>query len=315
MSHLYSWSDRPLNDTAGGSRGQLCVGVVYDDRWWETGAVFFSGGGKLLELFSHSDDDNLQWWGHYQADAPPAHAHVYFPTDVHMLCWGRMGGKNDGELTKETSDHPPLSLHRRWEAHQRPLLAGGVSPPGHLLPRLRSIALIVLLFIYFTIDFSVGADVALINSDWPVMVWWMEQSQWANTMQDKCDTLLCVCAVCASRCVFVCTRIFYGFTTPPCHVCMFLCAGVCVCVCARDEHVVPAGGKKKKKMARSRTMCHNYAQGVTARNSVEAIWGGVYRYEHTNRTPYWCQTPPPLTTFSPHPLWPVAPLSATSCVY
>lgn len=79
-------------------------------------------------------------------------------------------GENDGEPTKETSDHPPASLHRHWEAHQRPLLAGGVPPAGHLLPRLRSIALIVFLFIYFTIDFSVEADVALINSDWPVMV-------------------------------------------------------------------------------------------------------------------------------------------------
>lgn len=97
--------------------------------------------------------------------------HMYISLQTYTYCVeGEWVEKNDGELTKETSDHPPLSLHQRWEAHQRPLLAGGVSPPGHLLPRLRSIALIVFLFIYFTIDFSVGADVALINSDWPVMV-------------------------------------------------------------------------------------------------------------------------------------------------
>lgn len=36
----------------------------------------------------------------------------------------------------------------------------------HLLPLLHSVGAIVFLFIYFTIDFSVETDMALIHSDW-----------------------------------------------------------------------------------------------------------------------------------------------------
>lgn len=88
-------------------------------------------------------------------------------------------------------------------------------------------------------------------------------------MQDKCDTrCVCVCVLSArvGVCLFGCVlalAFFYGFATPPDHVRVFVY--VRVCACARDERVVPAGGKKNKKMARSRTMCHNYAQGVTAK--------------------------------------------------
>lgn len=88
-------------------------------------------------------------------------------------------------------------------------------------------------------------------------------------MQDKCDTrCVCVCVLSArvGVCLFGCVlalAFFYGFATPPDHVRVFVY--VRVCAPARDEHVVPAGGKKIKKMARSRTMCHNYAQGVTAK--------------------------------------------------
>lgn len=68
--------------------------------------------------------------------------------------------------------------------------------------------------------------------------------------------------MCLFGCVFA-LAFFYGFATPPDHVRVFVY--VRVCASARDEHVVPAGGKKIKKMARSRTMCHNYVQGVTAK--------------------------------------------------
>lgn len=55
------------------------------------------------------------------------------------------------------------------------------------------IDLIVFLFIYFTIDFSIEVWRGS-NPQWlAVMAWWMEQSQWANTMKRRARHA-CVCA-------------------------------------------------------------------------------------------------------------------------
>lgn len=134
-------------------------------------------------------------------------------------------------------------------------------------------------------------------------------------MQDKCDTrCVCVCVLSArvGVCLFGCVlalAFFYGFATPPDHVRVFVY--VRVCASARDEHVVPAGGKKIKKMARSRTMCHNYVQGVTAKAApkpFEAVFTDTnIQIEHhigVRSPPLPLSPPHSLTTFSPHPLWP-----------
>ena len=67
----------------------------------------------------------------------------------------------------------------------------------------------------------------------------------SNTMQDKCDTLVCVC-VCVSRCVFVFRCVpAYRFTTPSDHVCMFMC--VCVCVHVMSMWYLPEEKNGKKQ--------------------------------------------------------------------
>lgn len=275
---------------------------------------------------------------------PCQHTYKHISVQSYTYCSWR-NGENDEELTKETSDHPPLSLHRGWEAHQRPLLTGIVTSSGHLLPPLHSIGLIVFLFIYFTIDFSVEADMALIHSDW--LSWcdgWnkaSKQTQCKTSVTRLCVSVWVIACVCLFRCasVFVCVFALASLskyvceqicnTVWPCvYVCVYLCTYVCVrvCVCAYTWRA--CGGCWRKK-ARGRTMCHNYALGVTVKTALkpdEVVFTNMNRQiEHHIGVRY-----PPLSLYLTHtqtqrhthvhtPLSPslvaALPLSVTSCVY
>lgn len=127
-----------------------------------------------------------------------------------------------------------LSPSTEWEAHQRPLPAGGATPAGHLLPPLDSNTLIVSSFIHFTTEFPVEADVALINSDW------LSRCDGRNkaSKQTQCKTSVTLLCVCESQCVCVCVCPFclclhlhlyqsvpvYRFATPSVR-----CVRLCVC--------------------------------------------------------------------------------------
>lgn len=145
----------------------------------------------------------------------PLHCqHTYKPTvflcnHTHIVVEGV--GRLMGELTKETSHHPPsLSPSTGLEAHQRPLLPGVVTTEGHLLPAHHSIGLIVLLFIYFTIDLSAEADMALIHSDW--LSWCDGWSKASKQTQCKTSvTCVCVCA-CVSVKLCLCTDLQHCLT-------------------------------------------------------------------------------------------------------
>lgn len=98
-------------------------------------------------------------------------------------------------------------------------------------------------------------------------------------MQDKCDTLVCVSLVCLSHCLcvclFSCASVFvylFALAFISKSVCVQIChtnrpcVGLCVCVCV---YTWWACGTCWRKMARSRTMCHNYAQGVTVKTALK----------------------------------------------
>lgn len=110
---------------------------------------------------------------------------------------------------------------------------------------------------------------ALINSDW---LSWCDGWNKA-TEQTQCKTS--VTHLCLSHCVCAC---FFN----PASVFVYLialkvclhpdlphhpseCVYMGVCVFTHDEHVVPA----EEKAARSRTMCHNYVQGVTVKTALK----------------------------------------------
>lgn len=91
------------------------------------------------------------------------------------------------------------------------------------------------------------------------MVWWMEQSQQANTMRDKCDTLVCVCVSHrACVCLFSWVSVFVSAlalcSLPKC-VCTQICMYVCVTRCAC--------GRCWEKMARDAGRCVTIALCVS----------------------------------------------------
>lgn len=126
-----------------------------------------------------------------------------------------------------------LSPSTEWEAHQRPLPAGGATPAGHLLPPLDSNTLIVSSFIHFTTEFPVEADVALINSDW------LSQCDGRNkaSKQTQCKTSVTLLCVCESQCVCVSMSVLFVFALASlskcacvqiCHTVSPLCTFVCL---------------------------------------------------------------------------------------
>lgn len=143
-------------------------------------------------------------------------------------------------------------------------------------------------------------------------------------MQDKCDALVCVCVShCACACLFRCASVFVCkfalaflskcFCVQICHTtrpCVYVCVYLCVCVFMRthDEHVVPAEEKWQ-----CRTMCHNYALGVTVKTALkpeEVVFTSInIQIEHHIGVSY----PPLSLSLSPSPVA-VLPMSVTSCV-
>lgn len=165
----------------------------------------------------------------------------------------RRNGENDGEVTKETSDHPPLpplagklSSSLCWQESSHQPGATCCRPSTQLL-------LIVFLFIYFTIDFSVEADMALIHSDW--LSWcdgWNKASKQTQCKTSVTCSCVCLCeslrvclfvCMCIRVCVCVCLHSHlyqsvseYRFATPSDRVCVY----------THEEHVVAAEGKREE---------------------------------------------------------------------
>lgn len=182
---------------------------------------------------------------------------------LHFKEWGEWWRTNKGNITPPSSLPPP-----RLRSSSAPS-AGGKHHFSGPLVAFHSIGLIVFLFICFTIDFSVEADVAVIRSDW--LSWcdgWNKASK-----QTQCEisvTPLCVSAwvtvhvsVCSVGCLCLCL-----------HLLFVLCRNASVhrfaCMCVQcDEHAVAAG---EKNVTRCMTMRHDCALRVTV-NRVR--WGDV----------------------------------------
>lgn len=173
---------------------------------------------------------------------------------LHFKEWGEWWRTNKGNITPPSSLPPPTLRSSSAPS------AGGKHHFSGPLVAFHSIGLIVFLFICFTIDFSVEADVAVIRSDW--LSWcdgWNKASK-----QTQCEisvTPLCVSAwvtmhvsVCSVGCLCLCL-----------HLLFVLCRNASVhrfaCMCVqRDEHAVAAGEKKCHEMhddaSRLRFACH-----------------------------------------------------------
>lgn len=114
----------------------------------------------------------------------------------------------------------------------------------------------------------------------------MEQSQEVNTMQDKCDAPVCVTLVCLSHCLCACLLscapgFVHVFALPfisksvGVQIGRTMCMLMCVCV---RVYMSQACGTCGRNIARSTTMCHNYARGVTmktALKSEEAVFTNI----------------------------------------
>lgn len=170
---------------------------------------------------------------------------------LHFKEWGEWWRTNKGNITPPSSLPPP-----RLRSSSAPS-AGGKHHFSGPLVAFHSIGLIVFLFICFTIDFSVEADVAVIRSDW--LSWcdgWNKASK-----QTQCEisvTPLCVSAwvtvhvsVCSVGCLCLCL-----------HLLFVLCRNASVhrfaCMCVqRDEHCWG------KKMSRDAWLCVTIALCVS----------------------------------------------------
>lgn len=88
------------------------------------------------------------------------------------------------------------------------------------------------------------------NPQWlAVMVWWMEQSQQANTMRDKCDTLVCVCVSHrACVCLFSWVSVFVS-ALALCSLPKCVCTQICMYVCAMRWACGHCWGKKMSRDA------------------------------------------------------------------